>query len=422
MTDLATLPAAPGAGSNRPFDVEQVRADFPILTRQVHGKPLVYLDSAASAQKPRAVLGAMRRFCETDYANVHRGVHELSQRATDAFEAARDKVARFVNAGAADEIVFTRGATESINLVAASFGRGRFKPGDEVVISEMEHHANIVPWQLLRAEKGITLKVVPIEESGELRLDAFEAALGARTRLVALAHVSNVLGTLTPAKEIVRIAHAHGVPVLLDGCQAVVHRRVDVRDLDVDFYCFSAHKLYGPTGIGVLYGKAELLADMPPYQGGGEMIGSVSFAETTFKAPPHRFEAGTPPIIEAVGLGAAIDYLLGLDLGAVAEHEQQLLERASRRLLEVPGIRLIGTAPHKASLVSFAFDGAHAHDVSTVLDRAGIAVRAGHHCAQPLMERFGVAATTRASFALYNTLAEADALAEGMLQVKKVFG
>jgi cysteine desulfurase/selenocysteine lyase len=424
LTDLAikTRSAGRGSAASRPFDVKRVRADFPILTRKVHGRPLVYLDSAASAQKPRAVLEAMRRFTEEDYANVHRGVHFLSQMATDAFEGVREKVARFINAGSFEEIVFTRGTTEAINLVAASFGRSRFAVGDEVVISEMEHHANIVPWQLLREEKGIVLRVVPVDERGDLRVDELERTLGPRTRLVAITHASNVLGTITPAKAIVRMAHARGIPVLLDGAQAVVHGRVDVRDLDADFYCFSGHKLYGPTGIGVLYGKAALLAEMPPYQGGGEMIATVSFARTTFKAPPYRFEAGTPPIIETIGLGAAIDYLLAHDVTAVAAHERRLLDHATARLSAIPGLRIVGSSADKASIVSFAVEGVHAHDVSTILDRAGVAVRAGHHCAQPLMERFGVDATTRASFALYNTMGEVDALAEALLQVRKVFG
>ncbi|MCU0837633.1 MAG: cysteine desulfurase [Rhodospirillales bacterium] len=416
-----TLAAVSLADNRGRFDVERARADFPILKQRINGRPLVYLDNAASAQKPTLVLDAMRDVYETTYANVHRGVHTLSQRATVVFEAAREKVARFLNAGSADEIVFVRGATEAINLVAGSLGRRYLAAGDEVVISEMEHHANIVPWQLLREEKGIILRVVPIDDDGVLKLDAYRALLGPRTRLVSIAHVSNALGTVNPVAEIVREAHRAGAFVLIDGCQAVPHYPVDVRELGADFYALSSHKLYGPTSVGVLWGRGEVLAEMPPYQGGGEMIASVSFDKTTFKKPPHRFEAGTPAIAEAVGLGAAVDYLTGLGLAAVHAHEDALLAYATRRLGEVPGLRIIGTAPEKAAIVSFVMDGVHPHDIGTIVDQYGVAIRAGHHCAQPVMDRFGVAATARASFALYNTMAEVDALTEALAAVRELF-
>jgi cysteine desulfurase/selenocysteine lyase len=403
------------------YDLARVRADFPILARQVYGKPLVYLDNGASAQKPRQVIDCMCEVMETEYANVHRGVHFLSQRATERYEAARETVARFLGAESR-EIVFTRNATEAINLVAASWGRRFLEKGDEVVVSEMEHHANIVPWQLLEMEKGIRVRVVPVDDAGMLRMDVFESLLGPRTRLVALTHCSNVLGTWTPAAEIVRLAHARGIPVLLDGSQAVVHGAVDVKVLDVDFYVFTGHKLYGPSGIGVLYGKYDLLAKMPPYQGGGDMIRSVSFAGTTFKDPPERFEAGTPAIVEAIGLGAAIDYVTALGHDAIAAHEQQLLDYATARLSEIPGLTIHGRAADKAAIVSFTLEAAHPHDIGTIVDRAGVAIRTGHHCAQPLMERLGVAATARASFGLYNTLEEVDALAATVKSVQEIFG
>lgn len=403
------------------LDVERVREDFPILSRLVHGKKLVYLDSAASAQKPRAVIEAMSRFYEEDYANIHRGVHYLSQRATDAFESARAKVARFINAEKADEIVFTRNATEAINLVAHSWGRKNLGPGDEILLTELEHHANIVPWQILRAEKGFEIKVAPIDETGQIRLEEMAKLIGPRTRLVAVTHMSNALGTILPVREIVRLARAQGATVLVDGCQAAAHRPIDVRALDADFYVFSAHKLYGPTGIGVLYGKYALLEKMPPYQGGGDMIDRVTFARTTFKEPPARFEAGTPAIAEAVGLAAAIDYLADLGPSFVAAHEDDVLAYATARLSEIDGLRLYGNAPEKGSIISFTLDGAHAHDVATILDQHGVAVRAGHHCAHPLMDRLGVAATARASFALYSTRAEVDALADALGAVKRIF-
>ena len=418
---LATVDPIHRARRTNGFDVERARADFPILARTVHGKPLVYLDSAASAQKPRAVIDAMSHFYEEDYANIHRGVHFLSQRATDAFEVARAKVARFLNAAKADEIIFTRNATESINLVATSWGRKNLGPGDEVVLTELEHHANIVPWQMLRAERGFEIKVAPIDETGQIRLDAMAGLIGPRTRLVAVSHMSNALGTILPVREIVRMAHAQGALVLIDGCQAAVHKQVDVQALDADFYVFSAHKLYGPSGIGVLYGKYALLDAMPPYQGGGDMIDRVTFARTTFKEPPHRFEAGTPAICEAIGLAAAIDYLAELGPSFIADHEGEVLAYATERLNAIDGVTIHGTAAEKGAILSFTMAGAHAHDVATILDQQGVAVRAGHHCAHPLMDRLGVAATARASFALYSTKAEADALADAIGVVKRIF-
>jgi cysteine desulfurase/selenocysteine lyase len=418
---LAAIDPVHRARRGNSFDVERARADFPILSRTVHGRPLVYLDSAASAQKPRAVIDCMTRFYEEDYANIHRGVHYLSQRATDAFESARAKVARFINAEKADEIVFTRNATESINLVAQSWGRKNLGAGDEVILTELEHHANIVPWQLLRAEKGIEIKVAPIDDSGQVRLDALAGLIGPRTRLVAVAHMSNALGTILPVREIVRLAHAQGALALIDGCQSVAHRPVDVRALDADFFVFSGHKLYGPTGIGVLYGKYRLLEAMPPYQGGGDMINRVTFARTTFKEPPHRFEAGTPAIVEAVGLAAAIDYVSELGPSFIAAHEEDVLEYATQKLQAVDGLTLYGTAAEKGGILSFTVQGAHAHDVATILDQQGVAVRAGHHCAHPLMDRLGVSATARASLALYSTRGEIDALVDGLGVVRRVF-
>jgi cysteine desulfurase/selenocysteine lyase len=403
------------------LDVERVRADFPILSRKVHGKPLVYLDSAASAQKPKAVIDAMSRFYAEDYANIHRGVHYLSQVATDAFEAARAKIARFLNAEKADEIVFTRNATEAINLVAQTWGRKHLGPGDEVLLTELEHHANIVPWQLLRAEKGFEIKVAPIDDTGQIRLDEMAKLIGPKTKMVAVTHMSNALGTILPVREIVRMARAQGAAVLIDGCQAIAHRPVDVRALDADFYVFSGHKLYGPTGIGVLYGKYALLDSMPPYQGGGDMIERVTFARTTFKEPPHRFEAGTPAIVEAVGLAVAIDYLAELGPSFIAAHEDDLLVYATDRLSEISGVKIHGTAEEKGGIISFTIDGAHAHDVATILDQQGVAVRAGHHCAHPLMDRLGVVATARASLALYTNQAEIDALVNGIGAVKRIF-
>jgi cysteine desulfurase/selenocysteine lyase len=411
MTEMARRDAATNLP---PFDVAALRAEFPILSRTVNGKPLVFLDSGASAQKPRAVIDGMAEMMRTRYANVHRGVHTLSQEATDDFERARSKIARFLNAAHEDEIVITRSVTEAINLVAHAYGRANFGPGDEILVSEMEHHANIVPWQLVADQVGAKVRPIPITDAGELRLDALAAMLGPQTRMVAVTHVSNVLGTVNPVAEVVRLAHHHGVPVLLDGAQAAVHGPVDVQALDVDFYGFTGHKLYGPTGIGVLYGKQALLDLMPPWQGGGDMIDRVSFDGTTFKAPPHRFEAGTPPIVEAVGLGIAIDFVGRIGWDAIAAHEQSLLQAATERLSGIDGLRILGTAAEKAAIVSFVVEGVHSMDLAMLLDRAGVAVRVGHHCAEPLMRRLGVDSTLRASFAAYNTLDEVGVLADAV--------
>jgi cysteine desulfurase/selenocysteine lyase len=416
MAEAAKIRAAAG------FDAALARADFPALAQTVHGKPLVFLDSGASAQKPRAVIDAVRHCYEAEYANVHRGVYWLSQRATEAFEGARETVRRLLNARSTREIVFVRGATEGINLVAQSFGRALLEPGDEVVITAMEHHSNIVPWQMLRDEKGIVLRVAPIDDSGALMLDEFARLLGPRTRLVAVTHVANALGTVLPVAEIVRLARRAGARVLIDGCQAVPHMAVDVQALDCDFYVFSGHKLYGPTGIGALYGKAELLEAMPPWQGGGDMIRSVTFERTEYADLPHKFEAGTPHIAGAIGLGAAIDYVTGLGFAAIGAHERDLLAYATRRLAELNSVRIIGTAADKSAVISFVVEGVHPHDVGTILDREGVAVRAGHHCAQPVMDRFGVPATVRASFGLYNTRADVDALIAGLRRVMEIFG
>ena len=413
---------APGDNSTAAFDVERVRADFPILGETVYGKPFVYLDNAASAQKPRQVIEAMSEAYERYYSNVHRGVHHMSQRSTEVFEAGREKLAAHLNAASSEEIVFTRNGSEAINLVAASYGRAFLQAGDEVVISAMEHHSNIVPWHLLKEEKGIVLKVAPIDEDGNFLLDDFEALLGPRTKLVAVTHISNALGTITPLKQIVGLAHARGIPVLADGCQAAPHLKIDVQDLDIDFYVVTGHKIYGPSGIGALYGKMDILKTMPPYQGGGEMIDVVTFEKSTFKAPPHRFEAGTPAIVEAIGLGAAIDYVNRIGLDNIAAHENGLSAYATERLAAVEGVRLFGRAKEKTGIISFNFEGAHAHDVGTILDRSGVAVRAGHHCAQPLMEFLGVDSTARASFGLYNTREEVDALVEGVERVREFFG
>ena len=403
------------------FDVQTARKDFPILQDTAHGKPLVFLDSAASAQKPRAVLEAMTNLYSHSYANIHRGVYELSMRATDAFEEAREKVRAFLGAPEAREIVFVRGATEGINLVASTFGRTRVSEGDEILITHMEHHANIVPWQMLCEQTGAVLRVAPIDDDGALLVDEFEKLLTPRTKLAAVVHVSNALGTVNPVRELVELAHARGVPVLVDGAQAVPHQRVDVRELGCDFYVFSSHKVFGPSGVGALWGKAEHLEAMPPYQGGGEMILSVSFEKTVYNEIPHKFEAGTPDIAGVVGLGAAIDYVNGLGLDAIAAHERELLAYGTERLLEVPGLRLIGTAPHKASVLSFVLDGVHPHDIGTILDQEGICVRTGHHCAQPVMERFGIPATARASLALYNDESDVDRLVAALGKVREVF-
>lgn len=401
------------------FDAEAIRPDFPILSRQVHGKPLVYLDSAASAQKPRAVIEAMTRAMEHSYANVHRGLHTLANETTDAYEAARRKAATFIGAEVA-EIVFTKGGTEAVNLVASGIG-SFLQPGDEIVLSQMEHHANIVPWHFLRERKGVVLKWVPVSDDGALDLEAYQNLLGPKTKVVALSHMSNVLGTINDAKSLARMAHEVGALVLFDGCQAIVHKAVDVKDIDADFYVFSGHKLYGPTGIGILYGKADKLAALPPYQGGGEMIGAVSMDEITYADPPHRFEAGTPPILEAIGLGAAIDWLARQDRIAIAEHEHRLYARVRERLAGANWLRVIGDAPGKGAILSFTVDGAHAHDVAQILDRYGVAVRAGTHCAEPLMRRFGITSSARASFALYNTVEEADAFVDALTKTQAFF-
>jgi len=408
------------AKSMNGYDVQKLRRDFPILSRQVHGRPLVYLDNAATSQKPRAVIDAEARYYAEFNANIHRGLHALSQEATDAYEAARERVRRFVNAADSAEIVFVRGTTEAINLVASSYGQ-RLQAGDEVLISAMEHHSNIVPWQLLAERRGAHLRVAPIDDAGELLVDAFARLLTPRTRIVAITHLSNALGTITPLAELIRLAHARGAVVLVDGAQAAPHLGVDVRALDCDFYAFSGHKLYGPTGIGVLYGKRALLQSMPPYQGGGDMIREVTFAKTTYNELPYKFEAGTPNIAGGIALGAAVDYVQAVGLPAIAAHERSLLAHATLCAREVPGLRLIGTARDKASILSFVLDGVHAHDVGTILDSQGVAVRSGHHCAMPVMARFGVPATVRASFALYNTHDEVDALFAALRRVREVF-
>lgn len=404
-----------------PLDPARVREEFPIFAVRPYGKRLVYLDSAASAQKPQAVIDAVAECYASCYANVHRGVHYLSELATERFEAARERVREFLGAADPREIVFVRGATEAINLVASSYGRTFLREGDEVLLTQIEHHSNIVPWQILRDMTGVRLVVAPVDDRGELHVEEIERRLGARTRFVAVTHLSNALGTITPVAEIVRAAHAVGAKVLVDGCQAVPHLRVDVQDLDADFYVFSGHKLYGPSGIGVLYGKRELLEAMPPYQGGGEMIREVTFARTEFAAPPARFEAGTPHVAGAIGLHAAIDWLGRLGLEAVAAHERELLAHLHRRLEEIEGVRVLGRARHRASIVSFLTGDVHPHDAATILDRQGVAVRAGHHCAQPTMERFGVPATVRASLGVYNDFEDVDRLATGIRTVLEVF-
>jgi cysteine desulfurase / selenocysteine lyase len=403
------------------FDVEDVRRDFPILSRQVYGKPLVYLDNAASAQKPQAVIDAMTSFMETDYANVHRGLHYLSGAATDAYEAARESVRKFLNAGSVDHIVLTHGGTEAFNIVASSWAEPRIKPGDEIVISEMEHHANIVPWHFLRERHGAVIRWARICDDGSLDLDHLDSLVGPRTKLVAISHMSNVLGTQPDAAKIAKLAHAKGVPVLFDGCQAAVHGAVDVRAIDADFYVFCGHKLYGPTGIGVLYAKPHRLAEMRPYQGGGDMIREVGFDSVTYNDAPLKFEAGTPPIVEAIGLKAAIDYVTAMDREAAAAHEHALLDYATRRLSDGNAVRIFGSAPGKGAIVAFEVAGVHAHDLATILDRRGVAVRAGHHCAHPLMQRLGVTSTARASFAFYNTMAEVDCLIDAVAAARKMF-
>ena len=409
------------AVSNGSYDVGRVREDFPILGMQVHGKPLVYLDNAASAQKPKAVLDRLTQAYTSEYSNVHRGLHYLANAATEGYEGAREKVAGFLNAGRSDEIIFTRGATEAINLVAQTFGRERIGPGDEIVLSIMEHHANIVPWHFLRERQGAVIKWAPVDDEGNFLIDEFEKLLTERTKMVAITQMSNVLGTVVPVKEVVRIAHARGIPVLVDGAQSSVHMDVDVRDIDCDFYVITGHKLYGPTGIGALYGKHEHLSAMPPFNGGGEMIREVRRDYITYGDPPHRFEAGTPPIVQAIGLGAAIDYINSIGKNRIRAHEASLLAYAQAKLREINSLRIIGTAADKGAIVSFEMRSAHAHDFATVIDRAGVAVRAGTHCAMPLLERFGVTATCRASFALYNTHDEVDVLARALAKAQEFF-
>jgi cysteine desulfurase/selenocysteine lyase len=410
------------AGGSTALDVASIRRDFPVLERTVHGLPLSYLDNAASSQRPRAVIDAISHYYENSHANVHRGVHTLSQEATDLFEGAREKVRRFINAKSTTEIIFVRGTTEAINLVAQSYGRPTLGPGDEILISWLEHHANIVPWQMLCQQTGATLKVAPITQSGEVDFDAFAALLSPRTKLVALAHVSNALGTVIPVHRFIAAARARGVPVLLDGAQAVPHMTVDVQALDCDFYAFSGHKMCGPTGIGVLYGRESLLSTMPPWQGGGDMILAVSFEKTVYNGLPYKFEAGTPDIAGAIGLGAAIDYLETLGMERIAAAEQALLVYANEQLATVPGLRFIGTAPEKAAVVSFTIDRVHPHDLGTILDHEGVAIRTGHHCAMPVMDFFGLPATARASFAFYNTRAEIDRLVAALHTAREMLG
>jgi cysteine desulfurase / selenocysteine lyase len=420
---MSTVTKIPHTVSTTPgFDVEKVRRDFPVLHQSVHGKPLVYLDNAATTQKPLAVIEAIEHYYRYDNSNIHRGVHALSERATAHYEMTRSAAQRFLNAADSREIIFVRGTTEAINLVAQSYGRKHVGSGDEVLITAMEHHSNIVPWQILCEEKGATLRVAPINDRGELQLEEFEKLLGARTRFVAVSHLSNALGTINPVREMIRMAHARNVPVLVDGAQAAPRMKVDVQALDCDFYAISGHKMYAPTGIGVLYGKAALLEAMPPYQGGGDMIASVTFDKTVYNRLPYKFEAGTPNIADTIALGAAIEYLEGLGLDQVEQHEHDLLTYATQAVERIPGITIVGTAKEKAGVLSFTMENIHPHDIGTILDREGIAVRTGHHCAQPVMQRFGIPATVRASFGLYNTRQEVDALVKGIHKVNEVLG
>jgi cysteine desulfurase/selenocysteine lyase len=411
-----------GSLRHQDFDVAEIRKDFPILKQKVHGKPLVYFDNGATSQKPQQVIDALSRYYSAENSNIHRGVHDLSERATAAYETAREKIRAFINAPTDKEIIFVRGTTEAINLVAQSYGRSFLKTGDEIIVSAMEHHSNIVPWQILCEQVGAYLRVIPINHDGEILMDEYRRLLNERTKLVSVTHVSNALGTVVPVKEIVALAHQRGVPVLLDGAQAVPHLKVDVQDLGCDFYAFSGHKVFGPTGVGVLYGRAEMLEKMPPYQSGGDMISLVTFEKTHYNVLPYKFEAGTPNIAGGIGLGAAIDYLDGLDWQQVEAHERQLLSYATDELSKIDAVRIIGTAGEKAGVVSFVIDHVHAHDVGTILDQEGVAIRAGHHCAMPVMQRFGVPATARASFAFYNTTAEIDVMVQAIHRVLKVFG
>lgn len=414
---MSTLTSVISAG----FDVEKIREDFPVLKQKIHGKPLVYLDNAATSQKPQAVIDAIVKFYTVDCANIHRGVHELSQRSTAAYEETRSKTRKFLNAHTKNEIIFVRGTTEGINLVTQTWGRKSVQDGDEIIIAGLEHHSNIVPWQMLCEEKGATLRVIPINDRGELIIEEYQKLLGPRTRMVAIGHVSNALGTINPVRQIIEMAHRAGALTLVDGAQAVPHMKVDVQALDADFYAFSGHKLFGPTGIGVLYGKAKLLNAMPPYQGGGDMIRTVTFEKTTYNDVPYKFEAGTPDIAGGIGLGAALDYVAHIGMDKIAAYEHELLLYGTEALSQLPGLRIIGTAQEKAAVISFVIEGIHPHDIGTVLDRQGIAVRTGHHCAQPVMDRYQIPATTRASFAFYNTTAEIDALVAGIRKVQEVF-
>ncbi len=421
--DIATSKVVekPNVSTKKSFDVQRIREDFPILRHWVSGKPLVYLDNAATSQKPKVVLDAMNHYYLEENSNIHRGVHTLSDKATQSYEAARVKVQKRINASSAKEIIFTRGTTESINLVASSYGRKHVQRGDIVLISAMEHHSNIVPWQMLCEEKSATLNVIPMNDNGELLLEEYKKLLTEKVKIVALTHVSNALGTINPIKEMIATAHSKGIPVLIDGAQAITHLKIDVQDLDCDFYTFSSHKMFGPTGVGVLYGKQHLLEAMPPYQGGGDMIKSVTFEKTVYNDLPNKFEAGTPNIAGGVGLGATIDYLNKIDLQSLAQYEHELLVYATEVLSEIKGLRIIGNAKDKASVISFVLDGVHPHDIGTILDDDGIAIRTGHHCAQPVMKRFGIPATARASFAMYNTKEEVDALVKGIHKTIEVF-
>ncbi|MBA4783050.1 MAG: cysteine desulfurase [Rhizobiales bacterium] len=418
---MADLGADLRADYRTGYDVEAIRADFPILAREVYGKPLVYLDNGASAQKPQAVIDAVSKVYSHEYSNVHRGLHYLSNATTDAFEAAREKVRKFLNAASVDEIIFTRSSTEAINIVAHSFGATSIGEGDEIILSIMEHHSNIVPWHFLREHKGAVIKWAPVDEDGNFLMDEFKALFTERTKIVAITHMSNVLGTVVPIRDVCAFAHSRGVPVMVDGSQGAVHMPVDVRHLDADFYCFTGHKVYGPSGIGVLYGKMDLLKNMPPYMGGGEMIKDVTPDGVTYNDPPHRFEAGTPPIAQAIGLGAALDYIESIGRENIARHEADLGAYATERLSAINSVRIIGNAPGKGAILSFELAGIHAHDVSMVIDRAGVAVRAGTHCAQPLLQRYGVTSTCRASFGMYNTRAEVDVLADALLKAVDFF-
>jgi len=422
VSTSATFRETPSHAASPSIDVESIRRDFPVLSRQIRGKPLTYLDNAASSQRPRAVIDAISNYYSTSHANVHRGVHTLSQEATDLFEAARERVRRFLNARSTREIIFVRGTTEAINLVAQSFGRPRLGPGDEIVVSWLEHHANIVPWQMLCEQTGAVLRVIPITREGEVDFAAYERLLSPRTRLLALSHVSNALGTIVPVQRFIEAAKARGIPVLLDGAQAVPHIEVDLQALGCDFYAFSGHKMCGPTGIGVLYGREEVLRDMPPWQGGGDMILAVSFGKTVYNELPFKFEAGTPHIAGAIGLAAAIDYLEGIGMDRIAAAEHDLLDYATERLRAIPGLSIVGTAPEKAAVASFTIEGIHPHDLGTILDHEGVAIRTGHHCAMPVMEFFGLPATARASFAFYNTREEVDRLIDALQVAREMLG